>query len=245
MKPTINNTQLKQERVCLNCGSGYDSGNAKRQYCSDSCRVAYFRKNQSQTIREQEQTVQHQMATIQELTDAPIRRTESVRVVNPSWQLARQAYDAQEVRCDRTKKMLTTNSDEAHKLTSGRAGAQVGACAGFAFVLVLMSIRYDNRQNKSLGIAFPVTSAVFLIAMTFIGYWIGKYVHHNIIADNGNINMKLVQLTNEYELLETQLETETNCLDGLGRKLSQLSQYESQTITSTDEIRVLTPVAVD
>lgn len=124
-------------RTCVYCGSIFEFGNAKRRHCSDTCKSAYNREKKAQRSRQNEEMIKLQTTEIKELIEAPVRRTESIRVVNPAWQVAKQIYSTQRVYCDDLESQLAALQVAAREMKKGSRGAYIGAIAGIALVLFL------------------------------------------------------------------------------------------------------------
>ena len=135
MEATIINDSRKTQRNCQNCGKEITEGNAKRVFCSNSCRSVNHENVKKREDLLQAQTLEEQRATIGRLTDAPVQRKEAVRVVNPEWQLANQGYSAQKELCSSLTSQLTARQSEIQDARSGSRGAYYGAAVAVALVL--------------------------------------------------------------------------------------------------------------
>jgi hypothetical protein len=192
-----------------------------------------------QTIRLQDQQVKEQMATIGKLTDAPVQRTESIWVVNPEWQLVNQAYNAQKGTCNGLDNQLASLLSEIQRIKGGERGAYYGAAIAIALVLSLAATRYDTRKRNPLGATFAISSLSLLIGMGIVGYWIGKNVHNQLIASDKNLSAELAHLEQRRSELELKIADEQEKLDKRQRELLKLNQYNSETVTTVEEARVL------
>lgn len=237
MEVTISDKDQETKRICQNCSAPIEKGNAKRQYCSDNCKVAHHRQKQAQAIRFTEQMVKQKEDRIQELESKPIKRISSVRVTNPAWQLANQACTVQAKVCLGLETKLKDLQLEDHKIKSASRGAFYGAATGFGLGLFWITALYDDRQDKKLSRAFLVGSLFVLIVMGIIGYWIGHKFHSYLLSTNEGNNIEIAQINLKREDLERKLNEEHQSLSRLQSGLGKLNQYESEVITSIDDIR--------
>ena len=238
MEATIFNDSQKSGRACLNCGLLITSGNSKRVYCKDSCRVSHHRKAQTQTIRFQGQKMKEQKTTIDKLSDAPTQRKEAVRVVNPEWQLANQVYAIQKELCDSLNNQLSSLKVEIHHRKSGNRGAYYGSAMAIALVLCLVANRYDEHK-KSLNLSFVITSLSLLIGMGIMGYWVGKGIHTQLIAYNEGDDVEWTNIEQKRGELEGVLLAEQHELGKLQKELSRLNQFSSEMITTVENMRIV------
>lgn len=234
----MNDIIKQQERPCLQCGSLFKAQTSKRKYCSDNCRIAHHRSEQSETVLQQQKVVQQQRVELQELKAAPVTRTQSVREVNPVWQLAQQEYQAQQTYCHDLKQQLWSLQQEISEQTKSGRGAFLGAGAGIACVLIWMAVRYDDRQRKPLAATFAVISIVLLIALGVTGFWIGQRVDGKILNNDEQASNKLSELTNLYNFLNQRFTVDREKLEALRIAVNKVSQYDRETVTRVDEVRL-------
>lgn len=242
MEATILNKSKQYERTCPNCHANFMANNAKRKYCSDSCRVAYYRAGQAQTMTEQQETLQQQVMELNELKAAPVTRTEAVRVVNPDWLRAQQVYEVQQEQCNRLKAELAMLGQDEQDLLGSNQGASIGMAAGVVGVLIWMAYCYDNRRQQPLGMVFVVVSFVLLVTMGTVGYWLGQGVHQRLVTNDEQAASQLATLTKRRDELSTQLKFESTKLEQLRLSRGDVPQYLSVTETRVDEIRVAVDV---
>ncbi|MFD2937070.1 hypothetical protein [Spirosoma flavum] len=197
------------------------------------------RRKLSATIQQKTLQVEEQLETIKQLVDAPIRRTESVRIPNQSWQLAHQAVIAQQESCARLEDQLRALKLATDEVKGGNRGANYGATIGIAIPLFLMASGYDMRKDKPLGVAFVVGWLAIMIGMGIVGYWVGKYVHESFISGNDQLNVELARIKQESSDLEKTIIAEQKKLAHLSQALNQLTQFTSETTTVIEETRVL------
>ena len=238
MKPTNLNARKLPKRQCVHCGVSYEDGNAKKQFCSVNCRVAHHRQMQSLTIQQQSQTVDEQIALIDELTSAPIRRTESVRIVNPAWTLANQAYLSQQARCSYLERQLSSIEQKAQALQAGKMGSYIGLAIGTAMAITWLANRHDDRKVTPLGTAAIVSFAIRLIAYSLVGYCVGRAIHRSVVVHQPQTIDLLEDLASQSAELKIKLHAEQSQAEKLRQKLDQLARYEKETVTSLDEVRV-------
>lgn len=238
MSVTITNVNESDERTCENCGSTFVGGNAKRQYCSDSCRTANHRKTQKQTILQQEEIMQKQNDTINALKDAPTRRTESVKVINPEWDLAQRVHNSQVQRCSKLEKQLEDIQKKAEKMTSGKLGAWSGAILFMFPVLVCVLQCVEDRKQNSVKASFLVVTFFFLIAASIFGFIVGRQINRFAIGLSSSVNAVLAEMSSQSNQLKEQLSIEQRRLEQLQNNMDQVRHYETQTITSVDEVSI-------
>lgn len=238
----ISKSTISQQlpRTCVHCGSIFEFGNAKRRHCSDTCKSAYNREKKAQRSRQNEETIKLQTTEIKELIEAPVRRTESIRVVNPAWQVAKQIYSTQKMFCNDLESQLAALQATAREMKKGSWGAYLGALVGIAIVLFFAATRYDSRHKKPLGTTFVVSLLFGLIGMGIVGFWIGQKWHSDLLVHDGQVNMDSDSIAEQCAELIEQLNTGRKYLCQLRQQLDQLPQFEGQTVSSVEEIRIPT-----
>ena len=230
-----------QQRKCAHCDNTFEPSTKTHRYCSVNCRVAHLRQQRSTTAKEQEQVVQDQADEISDLKAAPVTRTESVRIINLDWQLAKQAREEQADVCEDKEERIAILQQEVNRLINPVGGGYKGVGIGVGFVAILASRRFDDRENNPLGTSFWVIAVFALIVMGVVGFWVGRFIEVSVVAGDKQgsegLTKELTDKSNSLRVLRAELEVDMAKLEELKKTLSQVPKYHMETETTIDESR--------
>ena len=237
----MNHNQQPQERTCSACGSVFTPSNAKHTYCSNKCRKANHLQHKEQQdrqrgelIRQQGQQVAQQTVEIDQLKAAT--HSQTVREVNPAWQLAQQSWEHQDEHCQElTRELEKEKQAEKRQRARPRRGGFIGAGLGISLVIIWMSKQIDGRKGHDLGLSFVTTSLLSMFVLGYLGYTLGKAAHDRFLSEESRqaLEAELAEIVERKMSLQKQLDEALPLREALRLAASQVLHYLSETVISS------------
>ena len=237
----MNHNQHPQERTCSVCGSVFTASNAKHTYCSNNCRKANHLQQKEQqdrqreeSVRRQEQQVAQQTTEIDQLKAAA--RSQTVREVNPAWQLAQQSWEHQDEHCrELTRKLEKEKQAEKWQRAQPQRGAFIGAGVGICLVIKWMSIQIDERKGQDLGLSFLTNLLFGMVVLGYLGYRLGKEVDDWFLSEERRqaLDDELAEIVKRRLSLQKELDEALLLREALRLAASQVLHYLSETVISS------------
>lgn len=226
-------------RDCPICGTPFVAQNPRKHFCSDKCRVANHALKKEQERYHQEETVAEQAQVIQQLSEAPITRTQRVQEINPVWRLRHQVHQTELSRYNGLQTEISRIQTEKRQQTATRQGAYVGAGLGFSLAVIMIAVQYTARPRRQGVATFVVVSLVGL----FWAVWLGQYVHLRYFHSlDETVQARITELNQQEQLVEKQLAQSAARLAELQQAMDNLPQFQREVVTIVNEVRDTTLV---
>lgn len=169
---------VPHDRACSTCNTLFRSTRADHVSCSDNCRAIKKRHKDKHASAQQDDTIEQLQRTIeqqdaQQLAQQAARqsRTESVRQINPAWQVAQQACDYHQTRCDTLRDELGYIEQRIQEIESPGFTAYQWATVSVITGLIGLLLWHDHRR-KPLSLAAIVASGLSLLLVGLLFHWL-------------------------------------------------------------------------